>query len=317
MIFIKFDKIQRVLGIYTRLLKGNVIRKNEEANSYNVNERSIQRDIDDIRDFLNNDNICDVNDNCVVYDYVKKGYIMKNTSNINFSNSEILAICKILLESRAFTKCEMENILKKLILNCVSKENHKLIKDLIDNELFHYVQPKHNKMFLNIMWDIGQAIGNCHYIEIKYKKIKGSEIVNRKLRPVAILFSEYYFYIAAFIDDKNIKETFNVLEDSFPTIYRIDRIENLTVLEEKFRIPYKDRFEEGEFKKRIQFMYGGELKRVKFQYFGDNVEAVLDRLPTAKIINEENGVYTLQAEVFGNGIDMWFRSQGNLIKILS
>ena len=46
------DKIERVLGIYTKLINGSVINKAEEANNYNVNERSIQRDIDEISDML-------------------------------------------------------------------------------------------------------------------------------------------------------------------------------------------------------------------------------------------------------------------------
>lgn len=55
-------------------------------------------------------------------------------------------------------------------------------------------------------------------------------------------------------------------------------------------------------------MYGGKLRRIKFKYFGYSVEAVLDRLPTAKILAEEDGVYTISAEVFGKGIEMWLRS---------
>ena len=130
------------------------------------------------------------------------------------------------------------------------------------------------------------------------------------------MFSEYYFYLTAFIDDDKVRENFNVLNDSFPTIYRIDRIQSLKVLDETFHIPYKDRFEEGEFRKRIQFMYGGKLRKIKFEYTGYAVEAVLDRLPTAKIISEEDGKYVISAEVFGDGIDMWLRSQGDRIKMI-
>ena len=165
------------------------------------------------------------------------------------------------------------------------------------------------------MWDIGKAIQNSQYIEIKYKGVQGSSIKTRKLKPLAIMFSEYYFYLAAFIDDEEVKKNFNVLNDSFPTIYRIDRIQELKVLDERFHIPYADRFEEGEFRKRIQFMYGGKLRRIKFKYSGYSVEAILDRLPTAKIISEENGEYVIQAEVFGNGIDMWMKGQ-QYIKIM-
>lgn len=166
------------------------------------------------------------------------------------------------------------------------------------------------------MWEIGQAIRNCQYIEMNYYRMKDKTVVKRKVKPVAIMFSEYYFYLTAFIEDKEVLKDFDVLNDSFPTIYRIDRIKDLRVLEEKFHIPYSSRFEEGEFRKRVQFMYGGKLQRIKFKYFGNDIDAVLDRLPTAKILKEEEGVYTFSAEVFGKGVDMWLRSQEEMVELL-
>ena len=148
-------------------------------------------------------------------------------------------------------------------------------------------------------------------------RTKDKKIVRRKLKPVAIMFSEYYFYLTAFIDDKEVQENFDVLNDAFPTIYRLDRIKKLKLLDEKFHIPYSSRFEEGEFRKRIQFMYGGKLQKVKFEYSGTDVDAVLDRLPTARIIKEEDGRYVIEAEVFGKGIEMWLRSQGEYVKLMN
>ena len=131
------------------------------------------------------------------------------------------------------------------------------------------------------------------------------------------MFNEFYFYFVGFIDDEEVRKDFDVLNDSFPTIYRIDRIKKLEILNEKFHIPYSSRFQEGEFRKRIQFMYGGKLRRVKFKYTGLSVEAVLDRLPTARIVDEVEGTYIIEAEVFGDGIDMWIRSQGDKIEMIS
>ena len=37
-------------------------------------------------------------------------------------------------------------------------------------------------------------------------------------------------------------------------------------------------------RKRIQFMYGGELQTIRFEYTGPSLESVLDRLPTAKVL---------------------------------
>lgn len=311
------NKVERVLGIYTKLINGYLINKAEEANFYSVNERSIQRDIDDIRNFLevNDDN--DGFQNTVVYDRIEKGYRLERSYKSKLTNSEILALCKILLDSRAFTKNEMTEMLKKLIEGCVSKSDQKLITDLINNELFHYVEPRHKIIFKDTMWSIGQAIRNCQFIEIDYYRMKDKAIVKRKVKPVAIMFSEYYFYLTAFIDDENVRKDFDVINDSFPTIYRIDRIKGLSVLDEKFHIPYSSRFEEGEFRKRIQFMCGGKLQKIKFRYLGSNIDVILDRLPTSKIISEENGVYVIEAEVFGKGIDMWLKSQGDMIEVIS
>lgn len=297
-------------------MRGDIINKAYEAREYGVDERSIQRDINAIRNFL------DLNIertgvmNSVIYDRAQKGYRMEQIYKMKLTNSEILAICKILLDSRAFTKKEMEEMLRKLIECCVPPDNQRLVADLIKNEEFHYIEPRHKTVFIDKMWDLGQAIQQCRYIEIEYLRTKDKAIVKRKVKPVAIMFSEYYFYLTAFIDDNKLREHFDVINDSFPTIYRIDRIKSMKILDERFHIPYSSRFEEGEFRKRIQFMYGGKLQKIKFRYSGSSVEAVLDRLPTAQILDETDGVYTISAEVFGKGIDMWLRSQGDAVEII-
>lgn len=313
----KRDKIERILEIYTKLIQGYVVNKQEEAQKYHVHERSIQRDIDDIRGYFENDVMDNGAINSVIYDRAAKGYRLERMARMSLSNSEVLAVCKILLDSRAFTKRDMNDILDKLIVCCVPKINQKLVRDLIGNELFHYVEPRHHSRFIDILWELGQAIRNSQYIEIDYTRMKDKKTVTRKLKPAAIMFSEYYFYLTAFIDEKDeVRQNFDVLNDSFPTIYRIDRIRNLRVQKEKFHIPYSDRFEEGEFRKRVQFMYGGRLERVVFRYKGNDIDSVLDRLPTAQVLKEEDGVYTIRAEVFGKGIEMWMRSQGENVEVI-
>ena len=62
--------------------------------------------------------------------------------------------------------------------------------------------------------------------------------MRRRVLPVGIMFSEYYFYLTAFLEDKT---DFDNPDDLFPTIYRIDRIQDFRVLEEHFRVPYCER----------------------------------------------------------------------------
>lgn len=313
----EYDKVNRVLALYTKLMNGKMVYKLEEVQNWNVNERSIQRDIESIRMFLDTHPEGVPFHGSIVYDREHKAYRLDEMPKTKLTNSEILALCKILLDSRAFTKAEMMDLLDKLISGCVPKENQVMVRNLIKNEEFHYVELQHRTVFIDKIWDLGQAIQSSRYIEIVYERSTDKVLVTRRLKPAAIMFSEYYFYLTAFIDDEVVRQHFDVINDSFPTIYRIDRIKQLKVLDTHFHVPYKDRFEEGEFRKRVQFMYGGKLQRVVFTYNGKNIEAILDRLPTAIIKDEKDGVYTISAEVFGKGIYMWLRSQGDAVQVIS
>ena len=248
-----------------------------------------------------------------------KGYRLEQLYKTRLSNSEILAVWKILLDSRAFTKKEMLLLLDKLVERCVPQTNQKAVMDLISNEEFHYVGTRrHHTVFIDKLGLLDRPFAPASMSRSTTCATKDEKIwCGADQQPVAIRLSEYDFYLTAFIDDKEVQENFDVLNDAFPTIYRLDRIKKLKLLDEKFHISYSSRFEEGEFRKRIQFMYGGKLQKVKFEYSGTDVDAVLDRLPTARIIKEEDGKYVIEAEVFGKGIETWLEwRQRENVKIM-
>lgn len=299
-------KSARLLVIYSRLVNGEVLSKAALAEQYHVSPRSIQRDMESLRCFFANQNL----KQDITYDYHMAGYRLVNKLPKGLTNSEILAVCKILLESRSMRKDEMLPILDKLIDCAVPQESKRAVSALIGNEKHHYIEPHHGRPILEGLWDVGQAIEQHRVMEIEYERMKEPKAVTRRVLPVGLMFSEYYFYLTAFLEDKS---TFENPGDLFPTIYRIDRIKSFRVLDEHFQVPYANRFEEGEFRKRVQFMYGGKLEHVKFRYTGPSIEAVIDRLPTAQV-KEFPGGWEVTAEVFGKGIDMWMRSQGEYIQ---
>ena len=313
----KQEKTLRVLNLYVRLCEGKLINKSEEAERFGVDERSIQRDIDDIRAFLSERTAKQSSDDReIVYSRTQKGFLMTGIEDSIMSNSEILAVSKILLESRAFTKCEIENILSKMIAGCVPYKNMKLVSELIGNEQYHYVELHHKSKIQDKLWELGTEIKQCNILEITYQKqVASKELVKRYVQPVAIIFSEYYFYLNAYIVEPDSQGKY-IRKYDYPAIFRIDRIVNYKEIGEKFRIAYASRFEEGEFRKRIQFMYAGKLTKIQFRYTGKNVEAILDRLPTAKILQEDEQTYLLEAEVYGKGILMWLLSQGSTVEVL-
>lgn len=155
----------------------------------------------------------------------------------------------------------MEHILDILVDRCTPAEGKAIVQDLIKNEEFHYIELTHKSEFVDKMWDIGQAIHQNRYLEMDYKRTKDGAIVKRRVKPVAIMFSEYYFYLTAFIEDEDVKADFDVIDDAFPTIYRIDRIAGYKVLDKQFKIPYGNRFKEGEFRKESSSCMVESFKR--------------------------------------------------------
>lgn len=314
---LKSSKPSRTLDLYVRLCEGKTINKLEESRRFGVDQRSIQRDIDDIRAFLDNRSATYTSDTrAIEYDRAKKGFVMTGAEGSAMTNSEILAVTKILLESRAFTKGELNSILNKMVEGCVPLKNMKLVSDLISNEKYHYVELHHKSVTQDKMWELGENIKEHNLLEIKYTKADSpKEVIKRIIEPVGIIFSEYYFYLNAFIDDKDEQGKY-IHKYGYPAIFRLDRIKSYKKVGEKFQIPYASRFEEGEFRKRIQFMYPGKLMNLQLKYYGNNPEPILDRLPTAKIVNQKAGETVIEAEVYGKGIVMWLLSQGSNIEVI-
>lgn len=313
----KRPKNSRVLDIYVTLCEGKAINKSEMARQFGVDERSIQRDIDDIRSFLCDrmaENNADPRE--VIYDRKKNGFVMVGSEETLMSNSEILAVGKILLESRAFTKQKMGRILDKMIKGCVPLNNMKLVSNLMANEKYHYVELHHNSHIEDKLWEMGNHIMRHNILEITYQRMDPSlNEVKRFIEPLAIMFSEYYFYLHAYIVEQTMAGRYDRCFE-YPAVFRLDRIRRYKETGDRFRLSYGSRFEEGEFRKRVQFMYSGELMKVRMRFTGDNPEAVLDRLPTARIISEKEKEWIIDAEVYGKGIVMWLLSQGEKMEVL-
>ncbi len=305
------DKAERVLSIYSRLKQGHIVFKAEESIRYDVSSRTIQRDISDVQSFLRNQ--CSETGEVqeIVYDRKSGGYRLETKYQSRLEPKELLAACKVLLESRSLVKDELFPIIRKMLKLCVDTSEEKELEKLIRNEMYHYVELKHGKKLLECLWKLEQAVQHQYYIEITYKRLKDNEMVIRKVKPVGIMFSEFYFYLTAFIENIDKQEHFVNPDDISPTIYRVDRLESVCVTEEHFTVTYANRFEEGEFRKRVQFMYGGQLRRVKLKCKARSLEAVLDRLPTAEVTGRDGEDYIVRAEVFGDGIDMWLKGQGD------
>ena len=295
----------RLINMYEKLSRGDIINKKQFASEFGISEKSVQRDIDDLRAYLfetyeNGDDVT------IEYDYTKCGYRLIKQEREFLTNEEIFAISKILLESRGFNKQELNMLIDKLMLQATPSARIN-IKELILNERFHYIPPRHGKPIIEPLWELKKHIFNKEIIEFDYIR-KDGVASHRKVKPLSVMFSDYYFYLIAWMADD--------LKD-YPTVFRIDRMTKIKSTGEKYKIPYRDKFEEGDFRKKVQFMYSGPLKTIRFEFTGPSIEAILDRIPGAEIIEQSGNKYVLKAECYGDGILMWLKTQGDYVKILA
>lgn len=123
-------KTTRVLELYQDFLSGKLINKQQAAEQYHVNVRSIQRDIDSIRDFLSEQCAKEGIVRKIEYDKKENGYRLITQEVEQLSKGEVLALCKILLESRAFTKEQVEKQLQIILNLCVSQKEKATLSGL-------------------------------------------------------------------------------------------------------------------------------------------------------------------------------------------
>ena len=306
-------KHNRILEIYTDLQRGAVLNKNELAQQYNVTPRSIQRDIDDLRAFLADQRA----EQQVVYHKRKGGYVLVDQSVSKFSSEEALAAVKILLESRALTKSELFPILEKLLVNCVPRSQASAIRSLIANEQLYYIEPTHGRPILSTLWTLGEAVQAQQRVRIVYQRLSDGETVSQRVAPVGIMFSEYRFYLLTYPAGTEARSPKEQYAEWCPSVYRVDRILELEPLREHFSVPYRSRFQEGEFRRRMQSMFGGMRQTLRFRYSGPSIQDVLNRLPMAEVLSQDENGWEISVEVTGPDIHMCLSSQGEFVEVLN
>lgn len=301
----KASKVERVLWIYNKLIKSACINKKEVAVKFGVDERSIQRDISDVNAYLSN-YIGETGGAEVSYKRKRKGYHLVSKDKKCLTREDVLAISRVLLESRAFRKDDMDSIIDGL-MECIDPNDVKDIRRLIGDELLNYTSVRHNCDIIGGIWDYTECIKGSQEIEVEYKRSDGM-LVNRVLHPASIMFSDYYFYLIAYQPDRGY---------DFPTIYRIDRIQSMRKTGEKsLADEYGYKVTDTELRRKVPFMYAGKLNKIRLEYTGTCPDIVLDRIPTGQVISSKGDVHIIEAEIYGKGIIMWILSQGSKVKLL-
>ena len=94
------SRLDRILYIQQVLVQGGVLNKQQTADHFGVSEKTIQRDLDTLRNYFADSEPRRE----ILYNSAKGGYLLDDTLSRFLTSSEILAVCKILLESRSMVR---------------------------------------------------------------------------------------------------------------------------------------------------------------------------------------------------------------------
>ena len=300
-----YDKSTRVLYLLQQLLEGRTVNKSEIQALFEIDSRTFERDIATLRTYFGQRMNQSVT-NDIEYDHQQKCYYLTQVDHSKLSKEEVLSLCKLLLGSRAFAQEDLDELIKHL-LNHLHESEKKQIQSFIGNERLHFTPLKHGERLIPRLWDFSTAIEVNRQVQMEYKKANHS-ISTYTICPVGLVFSDYYFYAVSYVVGKSIP---------YPISFRLDRILSYKILTETFNIPYSQRFESGDFRNKINMMYQGELIKFTFRFTGHSVEAVLDKFPVSRVIEDGDGYCIIEAVSHEQGLLMWLLSQGEWVQVLT
>ncbi len=294
----------RILEIFFRALRGEDISVHKLADEYGVSNKSVSRSIGELKNFLA-DNRELVGNTELSYSYKDKCYRLFMDDFL--SSKELFALVEVMIGARAFSPEELLLLTSKLKRFTTPNDKEKL-EELIRKEIYHYPAVKHDcESVQNNLWQLINCITEKKEISIDYYKMDRSFVTHR-LFPLSVMFSDYYFYLIAVKSDGDINK---------PLYFRIDRIKQITEHRKRDSVNIPE-FDEGILRKRSLFMWPGPIRTIRFEFSGPSVQAVLDKLPTAKIIERlGKNKYLIEAETYGDGIKMWLLSQHSWVKVVA
>ena len=297
-------KQERILEIFFRGLRGEALSVQKLAEEYQVSTKSIGRDVNDLKMFLSNRRDL-VGSTELQYSSQEKCYRLCIDGFL--TNQQLFSLVKVMIGVRAFSREELMSLIESLKRFTTTADRPKL-NELIRRELYHYTEIKHDcESVQEVLWKLANCITQRREIAIEYYRMDRA-YKTYQLRPASLMFTDYYFYLIAYITGRDPDK---------PVYFRVDRIKRITEHRKRFTADEAHEFDEGLLRKRSLFMWPGKLRTIRFEFTGPSVQAVLDKLPTARVIERDGEKYLLEAEVYGDGIKMWLLSQGKWVKVVA
>ncbi len=283
-------KNPRILQIYTMLLRGESVSKEKLAREYEVSEKSIQRDIEDLRDFVM-ETMPGVN---LRYSGKKRQYSLVGDKELLLDPEQLLLLAELLLQSGVLPREETFALLDKLLFFCRDSGWRQLLHNRVERGRLQYRTRSRRAGQLQLLWQLEEAIQQKCLVRLRYE----SDQRQVTAWPQAVLVWAGLLYLAAFPQEEETKLL----------LCRLDRLAGVELLPTD-ECPVEDLQLD-----RVPFSTGGELYRVRFRYWSDNLQPIHIWLPGAQLrrLPDDQG-WDVTVEVYGRQIASWLRAMGRMV----
>lgn len=285
----------RIIDILMRLLQGEKLNSEEIAQSYDVQKRTVYRDLQIIRE----NPIFSDNYHLEFDESQKNRFVVKDEG---ISINEVLAIIQILIGVRALSKPELKETIYHL-RELVSVKDQPKIDQLLKVE---YLPVKSSGDLFIRIGEFTEFIKSNAEIEFTYRgSLSTSD--DKKVRhgvPVSLYFSDFYFYVVIFSDDKGSRTC------------RLDRMISYKKVNKSTTVQ-RSKLKDGTTIRNYTYLLnGGRKSYFKIQSW-TNPQVALDRLPNSRVVKSEaDGSVIIEGYLYLQGLKLWILGEGTFVKVL-
>ena len=182
------DKITRVLLLYSKLIRGELVNKLNFCMETGTGTRSFDRDIEDIRLYLSD--MYQVDE--VLYDRENNNYYLSGIKREELEIIEYRFLEHLLMEAKVLRSDELSRLLYRLASN-TKNINHYISES---KQLFDEYEDMHSAALLKMHGDIEMMIRNNAVINIRY--INDNQNETYVVVPCNIIYEFGHTYLVSF-----------------------------------------------------------------------------------------------------------------------
>ena len=237
-----------------------------------------------------------------------KGYYINRDPDTDFEPGEIKAI----IDNFSYANYIVPNIAKNIIKKCKNIQTIYENEKLKDYEIYANDTKTENAEVIKNIEDISNSIYSKNKIKFEYWKYAITTKLEKKIvstptvSPYAIVYSKQQFYLIGIKEGQS--EFYN---------YRIDRIKNIQILDEKITIK-KKKSEIQDFAESSTEMFGGkkeEIEAICHIWLLDTIFDTFGRNVTIQKIPHDDEHFKLEVDTNPLGFKMWAMRNIDLVEV--